>query len=176
MNDKFNESFYAKMLDIRLDVFQPNPYSPSNPNNELKLIDRKDCVVRSICKLTGKKWDEVYCEYLHLAYDLKAMWHSNYVTAKYLERIGFRRCEYVGRCTIGEFMYNHKEGRYLVANKDHIVCYMDGVIYDSCGCLNYVDSFITSKLNVYFTEEIITEKNCSARIIEKKGGKTNERY
>lgn len=49
-----------------------------------------DCVVRAVCKATGKEWDEVFKELFDIAMDLKVMPNDKEAYTKYLEEIGFK--------------------------------------------------------------------------------------
>lgn len=58
-----------------------------NPNPKRKLVD--DCVVRAICKITGKTWIEVYYELTDEGAEVGDLFWQNYVWGRYLTRQGF---------------------------------------------------------------------------------------
>lgn len=104
-----------------------------NPNPKKKLID--DCVVRAICKVTGKDWYQVRTElFLMSLHECDYDW-KNYVWGKYLERIGFTQHLLPNTCpycyTVRDFCNDFPYGTYLLAIGDHVVTVVDGDYYDT---------------------------------------------
>lgn len=101
--------------------FNPNPYS-----NKVG-----DCVIRALCKATGKDWDEVFCELSAYAYREKDMPSANHVWGKYLQAKGFTRNIMDCDCNVEAFCQKHPEGTFILAIQGHVVCVVDGCYYDS---------------------------------------------
>lgn len=104
-----------------------------NPNPEGNLVG--DCVIRAICRATGKTWDIVHDELHEVAHELKDMPSSNYVWATYLKRLGFHRYIIPDTCpdcyTIRDFAEEHPRGIYVLGTGTHVVTVVDGNYYDS---------------------------------------------
>lgn len=104
-----------------------------NPNPDRILVD--DCVVRAICLLTGKDWEQVYVELM--AYGLRFhVWpNRNEVWATYLEEHGYLSTLVPNTCpncfTVKDFCIAFPEGTYLLAIGDHVVTVMNGDYYDT---------------------------------------------
>ncbi len=103
-----------------------------NPNPLGKRVG--DCVIRAITKVTGIDWDKVYLGITMQGYELKDMPSTNYVWARYLKDLGFRRHAIPTICpdcyTIEDFCREHPEGSFLLATNSHLVAAVDGDWYD----------------------------------------------
>lgn len=130
-----NNNFYSGVLGIKSEEFNPNP---------LKSKDANDCMVRALCKLLNKEWDDVFKDIFDVAFKLKRMYNSTLVAKTYLEQYGyvFKKFDY-RYCTIGQFIYEHKNDKFLIGNKSHIACCINGTIYDKKSNIDNLDYFIT---------------------------------
>ena len=94
-----------------------------------------DCVIRAICKATGKTWHEVYTALCIYGYMLCDWGDSNAVWGAYLQDLGYSRDVVPNACpacyTIADFAMDHPEGTYIVATGRHVVAVVDGNIFDS---------------------------------------------
>lgn len=104
-----------------------------NPNPQGRNVG--DCVIRAICKATGKDWYTVYIE-LSIQGFMMADWgDSNAVWGAYLLAAGYHRQMIPDTCpmcyTIADFGRDHPEGTFIAATGKHVVCVEDGVLYDS---------------------------------------------
>jgi len=111
--------------------FNPNP----------KKLETGDCVVRAMCKATGKDWDTVYRELFELGFELKCMPNSDEVWKEYLVRNGFILRKMVikkgdKRLRVAQFAEKFKKGTYVLNVANHIVTCQDGYYYDSWDCGN----------------------------------------
>ena len=104
-----------------------------NPNPLKK--ETGDCVVRAICKATGKDWDTVYWELFEIGLELKVMPNMDEAWKEYLNRAGFiyhpiKVTKGSKRPKVDEFARSHKEGTYVLRVANHIVTCQDGFYYD----------------------------------------------
>ena len=65
---------------------------------------------------------------------LKTLYPMDYVNfvENYLDKRYHRACHYSK--TVGEFLYEHTQGIYLVTMQGHITVIKDGVLYDTFDC------------------------------------------
>lgn len=105
--------------------FQPNPQGRNTG----------DCVIRAICKATGMSWYDVYTALCVQGYSLADWGDSNSVWSAWLISQGFHRETIPDTCpacyTIADFCADHPQGVYIVCTGKHVVCVIDGVLYDS---------------------------------------------
>lgn len=110
---------------MRYEYYQPNPVSPNED----------DCVIRAICKATGKDWDTVYMELCVEGMKRGTWGNVNHVWDSYLRNNGYKRYAIPNTCpecyTVGQFAEEHPKGIYTLATGNHAVTIQDGVVYDS---------------------------------------------
>lgn len=110
---------------MRYEYYQPNPVSPNED----------DCVIRAICKATGKDWDTVYMELCVEGMKRGTWGNVNHVWDSYLRSNGYKRYAIPNTCpecyTVGQFAEEHNKGIYTLATGSHAVTIQDGVVYDS---------------------------------------------
>lgn len=104
-----------------------------NPNPDHARVG--DCTVRAICKALNQGWEHTYiglCLEGFLAHDMPS---ANAVWGSYLRGKGFKRHIVDHECdscyTLGEFCKEYPNGTYIVGLDGHVVCVIDGNIYDS---------------------------------------------
>jgi hypothetical protein len=121
------------MSKSRNKFFNPNP---------TKKTDRGDCVVRAMCKATGKDWNTVFIELCKLGMELKAMPNDKITWKEYLERNGFQYHKITvkkgsKRGTVAQFAEKNKKGTYVLSVANHLVTAEDGYYYDTWDCGEY---------------------------------------
>lgn len=94
-----------------------------------------DCVIRAICRATGKDWDTVYAE-LSAEGMINGDWgNANHVWDSYLRAQGYKRYAIPDLCpqcfTVAQFAADNPTGTYILATGTHVVCVENGAIYDS---------------------------------------------
>jgi hypothetical protein len=108
-------------------------YVDYNPNPAGKRVG--DCVIRALCKLTGKDWETTYFGVAMEGFRLYDMPSSNNVWGKYIRGQGFKKKVLPDTCpdcyTVRDFAREHKQGQYLLATGSHVVAVVDGDYYDS---------------------------------------------
>lgn len=108
-------------------------YVKYNPNPLGK--DVGDCVIRAISKALGYDWEKSYTELALQGYMMCDMPSSNAVWGTYLINKGFQENSIIRKCTdcytINDFCSEFNKGTYILGTGDHVVCCIDGVIYDS---------------------------------------------
>lgn len=108
-------------------------YRYYNPNPLGKTVG--DCVIRSIAKLTGDTWDEIYQDLADKGFEMCDMPSSNSVWSAYLQDRGFTRHSIPDYCpgcyTVEDFCWDHPYGKYLLALSGHVVSVDHGNYYDS---------------------------------------------
>ena len=111
-------------------------YRYYQPNKKDLKDEYGDCVIRSLTKVTGKEWLQVFEELLPYARELQCMPNGKLCYESYLRDNGF---EYHGisnkkgskRPTVDIFTKEHKEGTYLLRVAHHCVAVVDGIYYDT---------------------------------------------
>lgn len=119
------------MIKTRNKYFNPNPK---------KREDASDCVVRALCKATGKDWDTVFNELVEIAFELKVMPNSDDAYKVYLERSKDFKEHKISikkgskRPTVQSFAEKHKKGTFVLRVANHLVTVKDGYFYDTWDC------------------------------------------
>lgn len=106
------------------------------PNKKDLKDEYGDCVIRALCKVTGKEWLEVFDDLTPYVREVQANPDAPQVYSKYLEDNGFK---WVGitakkgskRPTVQSFAKDHKEGTYILRVANHVVTVADGYFYDT---------------------------------------------
>lgn len=104
----------------------------ANPLNN----DVADCTVRAISLAENISWDDAYKKLSRLARLRGQMMDNVEFIENYLDERYSRQCHYSK--TIREFAYEHPSGIYLCTMNGHIVCVIDGCVYDTFNSLNRV--------------------------------------
>lgn len=100
-------------------------YYNANPLNRYE----DDCVIRAISCATGKSWDYVYDYLSDIAQYEGTLLDKKEFVIKYLNKT-FRRL-YGIYGTIGEVSGMFPNSTLLITSNNHIVCSINGVLYDS---------------------------------------------
>lgn len=90
-----------------------------------------DCSVRALSKALNQSWDTTYwglCIEGNLRGDMPS---ANATWGAYLRRHGFQRELAPEDTTVAEFADAHPDGIYILALSSHVVCIVDGVLYDT---------------------------------------------
>lgn len=108
-------------------------YSKYNPNPYDRSVG--DCVVRALSKALDQSWDKTYIDICLEGYLMGDMPSANAVWGAYLKTKGFKRHliddKYPHDYTVEQFCNDHPRGTYVLALSTHIVCVIDGTLYDS---------------------------------------------
>lgn len=104
-----------------------------NPNPDRSLVG--DCVVRAICKLQNRRWEDVYVDICLEGLILHNMPSSNDVWGSYLMNCGYSRYSLPDTCpacyTVRDFCIDHPIGAFLLATGTHVIAVIDGDYYDT---------------------------------------------
>lgn len=104
-----------------------------NPNPQNKLVG--DCVIRAICKLTDREWEDVYLDIALQGFMMHDMPTANHVWGTYLKENHFVQTLLPNTCpdcyTVKDFCVDFPKGTYLLAIGNHVVAVQDGNYYDS---------------------------------------------
>ena len=99
-----------------------------------------DCVVRAISKALGKDWKETYVELCLKGLMMCDLPSANSVWGAYLRDNGYERYVVPNTCpecyTVRDFCNEYKEGTYILALNGHVVCVIDGNLFDSWDSLD----------------------------------------
>lgn len=90
-----------------------------------------DCTIRALSKALDLDWDKTYCLLSSYGFALKCMPSTNRVWGAMAYDKGFRRYIPEGECTVAEFAESHRDGVYLLALENHVVCCREGCYFDS---------------------------------------------
>lgn len=113
-----------------------NKYYNPNP----KKLETSDCVVRALCKATGKDWDTVFEELVTIGRELKVMPNSDEAWKEYMDRFGFIKHSLPvkkgkPRLRVDGFARSlGKKGTYVLRVANHLVTCSDGFYYDIWDC------------------------------------------
>lgn len=143
-----SNNFYLNVLGIKTELWQPNPCQTIDSDD-----DRRDCSVRALCKIFPKDYTTVNKELNEIGLEIFAPVQSGKSVTLYMARNGFIDvANMLYDKSLGEFMYNNKEGKFLLSNNIHDFAYINGVWYDSLPLFeNYDTSFIlTSDIESVF--------------------------
>ena len=113
---------------MRYEYFNPNP-SGRNVG---------DCTVRALSKALDQDWMETYigiCIEGALRGDMPS---ANATWGAYLRRRGFERELAPDDMTVAEFAAQHPHGTYILALSGHVVCIVDGTLYDTWNSENEI--------------------------------------
>lgn len=108
-------------------------YRFTNPNPDRRIVG--DCVIRGICILENRYWDDVYRDVCNEGLLLHDMPSSNTVWGSYLLKKGFHRQVIPNTCpncyTIRDFCLDNPYGKFLLATGTHVVAVIYGDYYDT---------------------------------------------
>lgn len=94
-----------------------------------------DCVVRTIAKVTGRQWEEIYTGICLEGLYMGDMPTANAVWGAYLRRLGYKRCPVDDKgkdfYTVNDFCADNPRGIYVLAMQSHVVPVIDGRYYDT---------------------------------------------
>ena len=106
-----------------------------NPNPRKKEVD--DCVVRALCKATGKEWNEVYRRLCEIGLEEKVMPNEQNCYERFLKENGFTKIKLSiekgsRRPTVSEMALKSENGRtYVCRITNHLVTAKDGFYWDT---------------------------------------------
>lgn len=109
-----------------------------NPNPHGRRVG--DCTVRAISKALGQSWEETYTGLSLQGFCLGDMPSANATWGAYLRGKGFSRKIIPDSCpdcySVREFAEDHPRGTYILALASHVVCLIDGQVFDTWDCLD----------------------------------------
>lgn len=104
-----------------------------NPNPHGRRVG--DCTVRAISKALGQSWEETYTGLSLQGFCLGDMPSANATWGAYLRGKGFSRKIIPDSCpdcySVREFAEDHPRGTYILALASHVVCLIDGQVFDT---------------------------------------------
>ena len=104
-----------------------------NPNPTGKRVG--DCTVRAISKALGQSWECTYTGLSLQGFLLGDMPSANATWGAYLRANGFARRIVPDSCpdcyTVRDFAADHPHGTYILSLASHVVCLIDGDVYDT---------------------------------------------
>ena len=122
-------------------------YVYCNPNPKKKTVG--DCVVRGICIITNKSWENIYIQLISQGYQMYDMPSSNEVWGAYLRSIGYVKKVISDTCpdcyTIKDFCRDNPRGIFLLATGSHVVAVINGDYYDTWDSGNEIPVYYFSK-------------------------------
>jgi hypothetical protein len=108
-------------------------YIYANPNPNGRNVG--DCTARAISLCEDLMWEEVYLSLCVIGFLEADMPSSNEVTDKYLLSQGYIKKPIINTCpdcyTARRFCEDHPKGRFILETGTHLICVIDGDIYDA---------------------------------------------
>lgn len=104
-------------------------YAHYNPNPEGKNVG--DCTVRALSKALDQDWEKTYIGLTLEGFMLGDMPSANSTWGAYLRRHKFKRELAPDDMTVADFAAQHPHGTYILALSGHVVCIVDGTLYDT---------------------------------------------
>ena len=114
-----------------------------NPNPDGKNVG--DCTVRALSKALNQPWEYTYTSIALEGFLRHDMPSANAVWGAYLRRRGFSRHLAPEDMTVAEFSEENPTGVYVLALSGHVVCILDGVLYDTWDSSNEVVLYYWAK-------------------------------
>lgn len=128
-------------LGIKFDLY--------NPNSRIRTTDCYDCVQRAFCALLDKDWDTVYQDLFRIGFESGFMPNSINTITKYAKMHGFTTIDFEGgpsKIKLGSFLAKHKNGHIGISSCGHMFPYIDGVIYDTRFCMDFIEEIIGEEI------------------------------
>ena len=108
-------------------------YIHANPNPNGVYVE--DCVVRAICIVTGRSWDDIYIHLCLEGFIIKNMPTVDIVWGTFLKSIGFVPYLLPTDCpncyTVRDFCERNRNGVFILATGSHLVAIIDGNYCDA---------------------------------------------
>lgn len=140
------DSFYLNLIGVKLCIFQPNPMQNMKDDE-----DRSDCAIRAISKYLNKSWEDVFKEMSEHCIKTGTTIGDLRSIEEYVKTYGLESIDEGDYYSVADFMYHNKKGKYLVAARQHIVCYQNGKLYDSLGASKFINYFLVDEIKNIFT-------------------------
>lgn len=123
-------------------------YIPTNPNPDNN--DTGDCVVRAICIVENKDWDDVYLDLVVEGFFKKRVFEDNRVWIPYLRKRGYQKHNIPDSCPddcylVSDFARDNPKGRFIVGTGTHAIAVVDGTVYDTWNSRDQVALFYLEK-------------------------------
>ncbi len=122
---------------MKFEYYNPNPDAKTFKSGKPKSWSRQDDVVRAICKVTNKTWNEIYKELFEISSQANDMVNSKSVVDNYIKTIGGEFFT-LGkpkagekRPTIEEFVNNNNSGTFILYLRDYYVTVINGILYNT---------------------------------------------
>lgn len=125
-------------------------YKFYNPNPLGKEVG--DCIIRSLCAVTGQDWFSLYDQLSQLGRTLCTPFNCIDLNVLYEQHFGFikghlKRQKGVKACTVAKFCKDHPKGTYIVRLAHHVMAVKDGQYHDIYACWD------KSTVYTYYTKE-----------------------
>ena len=108
-----------------------------------------DCVIRALSKALNQSWEETYIALALQGFMMGDMPSANAVWGAYLRHKGFVRHLIPDDCpddyTVADFAADNPNGVYILALSGHVVCVINGDIYDTWDSGNEIPIYYWTK-------------------------------
>ena len=138
------KDYFTKRLEIKLEECN------FDYRTNMRTMVRQDCTTRTISKLLNLPYKEVLKNQfeLGLKYEVGRI-NWDVITDDILMAAGYKKRVLLDQC-VGQFMYEHKTGKYAIKAGGHICAYIDGTWYDSAYDLECPDAFLLEKVRAVY--------------------------
>lgn len=108
-----------------------------------------DCVIRALSKALNQSWGATYIALALQGFMMGDMPSANAVWGAYLRHKGFSRYLISDDCpddyTVADFAADNPNGVYILALSGHVVCVINGDIYDTWNSGNEIPIYYWTK-------------------------------
>lgn len=111
-------------------------YKYFQPNKKDIKDKYSDCVIRALCKATGKDWATVFNELIPISLEVQSMPNSKQVYERYLKQQGFKyqgisNAKGTKRPTVKSFSFSNKNIVAVLRVSNHLVTCSNGDYFDT---------------------------------------------
>ena len=138
------DRFLLDILGIKIKKFNIKYIDNGKTNPDVS--HRFDCTTRSLSRVLNIPYYDILKMQLERAIEYSIP-RANYlkITEDILKEYGYSKIK-VKKQTAAQFMYEHKEGRYVIFVESHAFAYINGTWYDNDHCFAGINNFLTARI------------------------------
>lgn len=157
--NKIPYNFIADKLQIKREIYNPNPKQKLTSG-----YDRTDCVVRTLCKMSGRTWKQVFDTLSKISMATCRIPFCEYVIEIFLHDYKWKQLDkqyYEKECqNVAMFMSSMKDAEmdFIILGGGHMCFYSNGIWYDNKYCFEFATEFLVcNNFTVYMHDSGISK-------------------